>query len=71
MDSDSGNAFDIDWVPLSDIYTDERNFQNRADKYSAKSVRSIINAVDNGSFNWFAFDPITLWVVSDVTKIII
>lgn len=61
MDSDTGNAFDIDWVPLSDIYTDEKNFQNRADKYSAKSVRSIINAVDNGSFNWFAFDPITLW----------
>ena len=61
MDSDSGNAFDIDWVSLDDIFTDEKNFQNRADKYSAKSVRSIINAVDNGTFNWFAFDPITLW----------
>jgi hypothetical protein len=61
MESDTGNAFDIDWVPLSDIYTDEKNFQNRADKYSAKSVNSIKNAVENGSFNWFAFDPITLW----------
>lgn len=61
MDSDTGNAFDIDWVPLSDIYTDEKNFQNRADKYSAKSVNSIKNAVENGSFNWFAFDPVTLW----------
>lgn len=61
MDSDSGNAFDIDWVSLDDIFTDEKNFQNRADKYSAKSVKSIINAVENGTFNWFAFDPITLW----------
>lgn len=61
MDSDSGNAFDIDWVSLDDIFTDEKNFQNRADKYSAKSVNSIINAVNNGTFNWFAFDPITLW----------
>lgn len=61
MKSDSGNAFDIDWVSLDDIYTDEKNFQNRADKYSAKSVKSILNAVDNGTFNWFAFDPITLW----------
>lgn len=61
MESEAGNAFDIDWVPLEDIYTDEKNFQNRADKYSAKSVNSIINAVNNGNFNWFAFDPITLW----------
>ena len=61
MDSDSGNAFEIDWVSLDDIFTDEKNFQNRADKYSAKSVKSIINAVENGTFNWFAFDPITLW----------
>ena len=61
MESDNGNAFNIDWVSLDDIYTDEKNFQNRADKYSTKSVNSIINAVDNGSFNWFAFDPITLW----------
>lgn len=62
MQSDSGNAFDIDYVPLSQIYTDEKNFQNRADKYSEKSVKSIINAVDNDAFNWFAFDPITLWL---------
>lgn len=69
MDSDSGNAFDIDWVSLDDIYTDEKNFQNRADKYSAKSVRSIINAVDNGTFNWFAFDPVTLWRNPDNDKL--
>lgn len=62
MQSDSGNAFDIDYVPLSQIYTDEKNFQNRADKYSEKSVKSIINAVDNDAFNWFAFDPVTLWL---------
>ena len=60
MDSDTGNAFEIDYIPLTDIYTDEKNFQNRADKYSTKSVKSIINAVENGTFDWFAFDPITL-----------
>ena len=62
MDSPSGNAFEIDYVPLSQIFTDEKNFQNRADKYSEKSVKSIINAVENDAFNWFAFDPVTLWL---------
>ena len=62
MVSSSGNAFDIDYVPISNIYTDEKNFQNRADKYSEKSVNSIINAVNNDAFNWFAFDPVTLWL---------
>ena len=62
MQSAAGNAFDIDYVPISEIYTDEKSFQNRADKYSEKSVNSIINAVNNGAFNWFAFDPVTLWL---------
>lgn len=61
MMSNYGNAFVIDYVPLSEIYTDESNFQNRGDKYSEKSVKSIIDAVANGSFNWFAFDPVILW----------
>lgn len=61
MKGDRGNAFAIDWTPLQDIYTDEKNFQNRQDKFSEKSVKAIINAVKSGSFNWFAFDPITLW----------
>jgi hypothetical protein len=61
MLSNYGNAFVIDYVPLSEIYTDESNFQNRGDKYSEKSVKSIIDAVANGSFNWFAFDPVILW----------
>lgn len=61
MKGDRGNAFAIDWTPLQDIYTDEKNFQNRQDKFSEKSVKAIINAVKSGSFNWFAFDPVTLW----------
>lgn len=61
MQSEAGNAFDLQRIALSDIKTDEKNFQNRADKYSEKSVNAIIKAVKNGSFNWFAFDPVLLW----------
>ena len=61
MRSRAGNAFEIDYVPIDRIYTDEKNFQNRGDKYSQRSVDSIVNAAKNGTFNWFAFDPITIW----------
>ena len=61
MSGSNGNAFALEYVPLSDIKTDVKNFQNRADKYSEKSVNAIINAVKNGNFNWFAFDPVLLW----------
>lgn len=61
MKSKAGNAFILDYVPISEIYTDEKNFQNRTDKYSEKSVDAIIKAVKNGAFNWFAFDPVLLW----------
>lgn len=61
MSSKAGNAFDIDYVKVKDILTDEKNFQNRQDKYSEKSVSAIIKAVKNGAFNWFAFDPVLLW----------
>lgn len=61
MRSDVGNAFDLEYVPLSKIFTDESNFQNRGDKFSERSVNSIINAVENGTFKWYAFDPVLLW----------
>ena len=61
MKSPSGNAFELEYVPISKIQTDEKNFQNRADKYSEKSVNAILKAVKNGTFNWFAFDPVLLW----------
>lgn len=61
MRSDVGNAFELEYVPLSKIFTDESNFQNRGDKFSERSVNSIINAVENGTFKWYAFDPVLLW----------
>lgn len=67
----NGNAFDVVLVPLSEVKTDEKNFQNRGDKYSAKSVQSIIDAVGNGNFNWFAFDPVILWENSDGEKFVL
>lgn len=61
MKSNFGNAFDLAYIPVNQIKTDEKNFQNRTDKYSEKSVNAIIKAVKNNSFNWFAFDPVLLW----------
>ena len=50
MKSNFGNAFDLAYIPVYQIKTDEKNFQNRADKYSEKSVNAIIKAVKNNSF---------------------
>ena len=61
MHSPYGNAFEIEYVPLSDIYTDEKSFQNRLDKYSERSVNGIVSAVENGTFKWHVFDPVLLW----------
>ena len=61
MRSPYGNAFEIEYVPLSDIYTDEKSFQNRLDKYSERSVNGIVSAVENGTFKWHVFDPVLLW----------
>lgn len=71
MSSKAGNAFDIDYVKVKDILTDEQNFQNRQDKYSEKSVEAIIKAVKNGAFNWFAFDPVLLWQSPDGKKYVL
>ena len=71
MESTAGNAFDIDYVKVSDVLTDEKNFQNRQDKYSEKSVEAIIKAVKNGAFNWFAFDPVLLWQAPDGKKYVL
>lgn len=71
MSSKAGNAFDIDYVKVKDILTDEKNFQNRQDKYSEKSVEAIIKAVKNGAFNWFAFDPVLLWQSPDGKKYVL
>lgn len=61
MQSDAGNAFDLQQIDINKIKTDKKNFQNRAADYSEKSVNAIVNAVKNGSFNWFSFAPVTLW----------
>lgn len=71
MKSDFGNAFDLAYIPVNQIKTDEKNFQNRADKYSEKSVQAIIKAVKNNSFNWFAFDPVLLWENPDGDLIVL
>lgn len=38
------------------------DFQNRNEKFSEISVQRIIHAVENGSFNWAAFDPVVIWL---------
>ncbi|MBQ2097126.1 MAG: hypothetical protein II480_03035, partial [Bacteroidales bacterium] len=48
-------------VPVLDLNFDTKNFQNRDSEYSEASVSRIIDAVDDGDFNWAVFDPITIW----------
>ena len=49
-------------VPVLDLNFDTKNFQNRDSEYSEASVNRIIDAVDDGDFNWAVFDPITIWL---------
>lgn len=48
-------------VPLRDILTNEKLFQNRTDSFSMESVDRIVQAVENNTFKWQVFDPILLW----------
>ena len=47
--------------PVKDLYFDTANFQNRDAEFSETSVNRILDAVDDGDFNWAIFDPITIW----------
>ncbi len=53
---------EIEDINIADIFTDEENFQQRKQAYSERSVSNIIQAVQNGTFNWNEFDLITLWI---------
>lgn len=48
-------------VPLSAVHVDRALFQGREKAYSERSVKNIVEAVQNGSFVWENLDPITLW----------
>ena len=52
---------DVKLIDLASISTAPDLFQNREAEYSQESVSRIIAAVEDGSFNWFNFDPILLW----------
>lgn len=52
-------------VPLSQINTAEKLFQNRKHSYSIRSVENIVQAVLDGSFRLANFDPIILWEAPD------
>jgi hypothetical protein len=53
---------EIEDINIADIFTDEENFQQRKQAYSERSVNNIIQAVQNGTFNWNELDPVTLWI---------
>ena len=61
----------IELVPLSEITTDHKNFQNRDAEFSIDSVVRIVNSVNDGSFRWSLFDPITLWVSPEGNKVVL
>ena len=48
-------------VPLNQIFTDHKNFQNRETEFSNESVERILSAIREGTFRWAVFDPITLY----------
>lgn len=56
-----GDASGVILVPIFDLNFDTKNFQNRQEEFSETSVNRIIDAVDDGEFNWAVFDPITVW----------
>jgi len=53
---------DIVELPVNKIFTDEKRFQNRINAFSEESKNRIIRAVEEGSFDWAKFDPITVWL---------
>lgn len=55
-------------IPVASLNFDTKNFQNREDEYSQTSVDRIIDAVEDGDFNWAVFDPITVWKNPDNGK---
>lgn len=57
LESDSGVVL----IPIDQIFTDHKNFQNRETDYSSDSVNRILQAIGEGSFRWSMFDPITVW----------
>lgn len=54
-------ANDIVLIPLTEIFTNPRWFQNRDKAFSLRSVENIVSAVENNVFNWANFDAITVW----------
>ena len=52
-------------VPLADISTDIKNFQNRRKPYSEYSAQGIVDAVKTWEFKWKMFTPALLWRKDD------
>jgi len=48
-------------VPVTDIKTDKKLFQNREADFSEESVQRILAAVAAGTFRWEVLDPVVLW----------
>jgi hypothetical protein len=48
-------------VPVRDIKTDKKLFQNREADFSEESVQRILQAVAAGTFRWEVLDPVVLW----------
>lgn len=48
-------------VPIDEINTDTKRFQNRDKEFSEESVQSIVDAVKSGDFDFNKFDEIRVW----------
>ncbi|BDD04407.1 hypothetical protein [Aureibacter tunicatorum] len=57
----SFNLSKVEEYWTKDIHADPKRFQNRANEFSSESKNRIVEAIKNNTFNWAAFDPITIW----------
>ncbi|KXX67397.1 zincin-like metallopeptidase domain-containing protein [Flammeovirga sp. SJP92] len=59
---DSDKSFNrIINIPINEIHTSRKRFQNRVDSHSSESAERIIKDFYDGKFDWAKFDPITVW----------
>lgn len=57
----SSSPIQVTNVQTRYIHTDVKRFQNRQNEYSEESKNRIVQAYDNGTFDFAKFDPITIW----------
>ena len=67
----SSNRVKVTELFIDDIHTDEKRFQNRKNAFSEDSKNRIVKAAKEGKFDWAKFDPILVWMDTNLQKIFV